>query len=125
VILGGHPATGTLAPMPAVGAGMTDQEIADATDYVRSAWSNAAPVIQKTGLVGDIRAKTISGLAGPWREGREQRPLPDRTEFDPGCIERNGQACWPLSRQHFHPCRPRPERRHLRRGPALRSTALR
>ena len=44
---------------------MTDQEIADVTDYVRTAWSNAAPVIQKTGLVGDIRAKMVSGLAGP------------------------------------------------------------
>src|ERR1700735_2576240 len=65
VILGGHLATGTFAPMPAVGAGMTDQEIADVTDYVRTAWSNAAPVIQKTGLVADIRAKTVSGLAGP------------------------------------------------------------
>ncbi len=65
VILGGHLATGTFAPMPAVGAGLTDQEIADVTDYVRNAWSNAAPVIQKTGLVGDIRAKMVSGLAGP------------------------------------------------------------
>ena len=44
---------------------MTDQEIANVTDYVRTAWSNAAPVIQKTGLVGDIRAKMVSGLAGP------------------------------------------------------------
>jgi mono/diheme cytochrome c family protein len=65
VILGGNLATGTFAPMPPVGAAMTDQEIADVTDYVRTAWSNAAPVIQKTSLVGDIRAKMVSGLAGP------------------------------------------------------------
>ena len=44
---------------------MTDQEIADVTDYVRTAWSNAAPVIQKTGLVANIRAKMVSGLSGP------------------------------------------------------------
>ena len=44
---------------------MTDQEIADVTDYVRTAWSNGAPIIHKTGLVADIRAKTVSGLAGP------------------------------------------------------------
>jgi mono/diheme cytochrome c family protein len=74
VILGGHLATGTFAPMPAVGAGMTDQEIADVTDYVRTAWSNAAPVIQKTGLVGDIRAKTISGLAGPGARDENNDP---------------------------------------------------
>ena len=65
VILGGHLATGAFAPMPPVGAAMTDQEIADVTDYVRTAWSNAAPVIEKTGLVASIRAKTVSGLAGP------------------------------------------------------------
>jgi mono/diheme cytochrome c family protein len=64
-ILGGHLATGTYAPMPAVGANMTDQEIADVTDYVRNAWSNRAPVISETGLVGKIRQKTVSSLAGP------------------------------------------------------------
>ena len=67
---------------------MTDQEIADVTDYVRTAWSNAAPVIQKTGLVADIRAKMVSGLCGAGRAGREQRPLPDRTEFDAGSLDR-------------------------------------
>ena len=65
VILGGRLATGTFAPMPAVGADMTDQEIADVTDYVRNAWSNSAPVIEKTSLVGQIRARTLSTLAGP------------------------------------------------------------
>ena len=60
VILGGRQATGTYAPMPAIGPDMTDQQIADVTDYVRNAWSNAAPVINKTGLVGAIRAQTRS-----------------------------------------------------------------
>ena len=31
---------------------------------------------------------------------------------------RKGEACRPLSGQHSHPCRPRPERRDLRRGSA-------
>ena len=75
VILGGHLATGTFAPMPPVGAAMTDQEIADVTDYVRTAWSNAAPVIQKTGLVGDIRARTVSGRAGPGAQENNDDPL--------------------------------------------------
>ncbi|WP_294542097.1 cytochrome c [uncultured Rhodoblastus sp.] len=65
VILGGRLATGTYAPMPAPGAYMTDQQVADVTDYVRNAWSNAAPVIEKTGLVGDIRGQTVSTISGP------------------------------------------------------------
>ncbi len=85
VILGGRLATGTYASMPAVGAQMTDQEIADVTDYVRNAWSNAAPVISKTGLVGEIRDKTTSTLAGagaseqdndPCQVGPDSPPVP-------------------------------------------------
>ena len=64
VILQGRLATGTYAPMPALGSSMSDQEIADVTDYVRTAWKNAAPVINQTGLVGDIRAETVTGLSG-------------------------------------------------------------
>jgi mono/diheme cytochrome c family protein len=83
VILGGHLATGTFAPMPAVGAGLTDQEIADVTDYVRNAWSNEAPVIEKTGLVGDIRAKTVSGLAGPGAREENNDPCLIRPDSTP------------------------------------------
>ena len=42
-ILGGIEAKGTDAPMPAIGTGMTDQAIADVTNYVRQAWGNKAP----------------------------------------------------------------------------------
>ena len=42
-VLGGIEAKGTDAPMPAVGSGMTDQQIADVTNYVRQAWGNNAP----------------------------------------------------------------------------------
>ena len=83
VILGGHLATGTFAPMPAVGAGLTDQEIADVTDYVRNAWSNEAPVIEKTGLVGDIRAKSVSGLAGPGADEENNDPCLIRPDSTP------------------------------------------
>src|SRR5208283_2009157 len=64
VILGGRQATGTYAPMPAMGENLTDQQIADVTDYIRNAWSNAAPVLKETGLVGDIRAQTVSTISG-------------------------------------------------------------
>jgi mono/diheme cytochrome c family protein len=74
VILGGRLATGTYAPMPAVGADLTDQQVADVTDYVRNTWSNAAPVITKTGLVGDIRAQTVSTISGPGAIEEENNP---------------------------------------------------
>ena len=53
---------------------MNDQQIADVTDYVRTAWSNAAPVIDKTGLVGDIRAKTVSTISGQGAIEEENDP---------------------------------------------------
>ncbi len=64
-VLGGHLATGGFAPMPAVGANMSDSDIANVVDYVRTQWGNAAPVIKETGLVGKIRGDTETGLAGP------------------------------------------------------------
>jgi mono/diheme cytochrome c family protein len=64
VILGGLSAQNGLAPMPAIGAGMTDQEVADVTDYVRNAWGNAAPVISERGVVATARAATETMLAG-------------------------------------------------------------
>ena len=93
VILGGRLATESFAPMPAMGADMTDQEIADVTDYVRTAWSNAAPVINQTGLVGAIRAKTVSTVSGlgaieeqndPCRTSEYDRAIP--TIDDPDVV---------------------------------------
>jgi mono/diheme cytochrome c family protein len=62
VILGGIEAKGSNAPMPAVGAGMTDQEIADVVNYVRQAWGNAAPATAGGGMVGDLRKQTVTGM---------------------------------------------------------------
>jgi mono/diheme cytochrome c family protein len=62
VILGGIEAKGSNAPMPAVGAGMSDQDIADVTNYVRQAWGNAAPATAAAGTVGDLRSSTVTGL---------------------------------------------------------------
>ena len=61
-ILGGIEAKGTDAPMPAIGAGMTDQQIADVTNYVRQAWGNKAPPNAGPGLAGDLRKSTIKAL---------------------------------------------------------------
>ncbi len=62
-VLGGLLAHGSYAPMPAVGAGMSDQDVADVVNYVRNAWSNDAPVVAGPGTVAAIREKTSGIMA--------------------------------------------------------------
>jgi mono/diheme cytochrome c family protein len=69
VILGGMEARHGLAPMPAIGVGMSDREIADVVNYVRTSWENGAPANAGAGLVGDLRAKTHTVLAGNSTDG--------------------------------------------------------
>jgi len=64
VILGGVEAQGSYGPMMAVGNGMTDQEVADVTDYVRSAWGNDAPATAGAGEVGSLRAEVKTYMSG-------------------------------------------------------------
>lgn len=64
VVLGGLEARGGYAPMPAVGAGMSDQEVAKAVNYVRQAWGNDAPANAASGGVADLRKNTLSLLNG-------------------------------------------------------------
>jgi mono/diheme cytochrome c family protein len=63
VVLGGKEASNGFAPMPAVGAGMTDQEVADAINYARESWDNAAPEVG-AGTVADERTKIHTFMAG-------------------------------------------------------------
>lgn len=65
VILAGIPAQGDYRQMPALGADMTDQQIADVANYVRNSWSNAAPRPAQAGEVGKLRAYAFIQLAGP------------------------------------------------------------
>jgi cytochrome c553 len=69
VILGGLPATKVYAPMPALGPGMTDTQIAAVANYVRTAWGNGAPATAEAGTVGHLRGEThtlmaVNGLKG-------------------------------------------------------------
>lgn len=61
-ILGGMEARGSYAPMPAVGHGLTDQQIADVTNYVRQAWGNKAPPNASPGAVGTLRPVTFTAM---------------------------------------------------------------
>jgi mono/diheme cytochrome c family protein len=62
VVLGGIPAQGGLAPMPAVGASMTDQEVADVANYIRQSWGNNAPPNAGAGTVGELRPHTFTQM---------------------------------------------------------------
>ena len=64
VVLGGLPASHGLSPMPAVGVGMSDAQVANTVNYIRNAFGNAAPGSAEAGLVAKIRAETRSALAG-------------------------------------------------------------
>jgi mono/diheme cytochrome c family protein len=55
VVLGGLPASHGFAPMPAVGVGMNDQQIADAVNYVRNNFGNTAPANAEAGQVNKLR----------------------------------------------------------------------
>jgi mono/diheme cytochrome c family protein len=62
VVLGGLEAQGSYAPMAAVGATMTDQEIADVVNYVRQSWGNQAPPNASAAEVGTLRPITFSAM---------------------------------------------------------------
>lgn len=64
VVLGGAKASHGLAPMVAVGQDMSDEDVAAAVNYVRSAWGNSAPENAGPGMVATLRKETISTLAG-------------------------------------------------------------
>jgi mono/diheme cytochrome c family protein len=63
VVLGGLPASHGLAPMPAIGVGMSDQQVADVVNYVRNNFGNTAPADAEAGLVAKLRDATHTGMA--------------------------------------------------------------
>ncbi len=63
VVLGGLEAAHGLAPMPALGTAMSDQQVADAINYARTAWGNAAPGNAEPGLVAQLRPKTKTPMS--------------------------------------------------------------
>jgi mono/diheme cytochrome c family protein len=55
VVLGGIPAQGRYVPMPAFGPLLSDQQIADVANYVRSSWGNTAPADATAHAVAALR----------------------------------------------------------------------
>jgi mono/diheme cytochrome c family protein len=77
VVLGGLRAQGSYGPMPGFGTVMTDQQIADVTNYVRSAWTNTAPANAGPGDVSAVAKETRSVMAGT-----QECPTPGTSPLD-------------------------------------------
>ncbi|GAB0116760.1 c-type cytochrome [Acidisoma sp. 7E03] len=69
VVLGGLEARGPYALMPGVGATMTNDQIVAVTNYIRQAWSNAAPMNATPKLVQIIREDTHTFTNGQRPDG--------------------------------------------------------
>jgi mono/diheme cytochrome c family protein len=69
VVLGGLEATNGFAPMPAVGVGLTNGDIAAVVNYVRTSWGNKAQANAEAGTVADLRSKTRTLLTANLPEG--------------------------------------------------------
>lgn len=57
VMLGGLQARDSYGPMLAIGAGMTDRDVAEVANYVRQQWGNHAPPTATSKMVYDLRSK--------------------------------------------------------------------
>lgn len=64
VLIGGLAASGDRAPMPAFGGNLSNDEIAEITNYVRTAWGNEAEPNASPGLVGERRVEIPVALTG-------------------------------------------------------------
>jgi mono/diheme cytochrome c family protein len=72
VILGGLASKQGLAPMPAIGADLSDQDVATVTDYVRNSFGNAAPATTKPSDVATLRTSTRTPMLATERADCEK-----------------------------------------------------
>lgn len=64
-ILGGIPASGGYVAMPAFDEALSDQDVADLANYVRTSWGNQAPANATPDMVRGFRASVaVAGSAG-------------------------------------------------------------
>ncbi len=84
-VLGGLPAQGTYGPMPGFAKLLTQQQIADVANYVRTTWSNKAPPTATAQLVGSLAPDTKTMMAGTlshWCTPAGDGPV-DKATHDP------------------------------------------
>ena len=58
VVLHGIPAQGKYVPMPAFAGQLSDQQVADLANYLRTSWGNAAAPNTTAAMATRIRAQT-------------------------------------------------------------------
>ncbi|MBE7212353.1 MAG: c-type cytochrome, partial [Gluconacetobacter diazotrophicus] len=75
VIIGGVEAYGTFGVMPALGTGMTDQQVADVSNFVRQAWSNNAPP-NATAYQVAVNRREADGASGSLLNGERTGGCP-------------------------------------------------
>lgn len=63
-ILSGLQGTGNYGKMPAFAGALSDQNVADIANYIRSAWANKAPTDATPALVAGLRGQSQVGAAG-------------------------------------------------------------
>lgn len=97
VILGGVSAQDSYGPMAALGASMSNEQVAEVTNYIRQSWSNKAPPTAQAGDVGKLRGQTQTLLAGnlpacPPLAQEDMKPVvadPSMTQLLQGVSEAN------------------------------------
>ncbi len=76
VVIGGLPAQASYGPMPGFATLLSPEQIADVTNYVRTAWSNKAPATASPDMVGPLLPKTQSIMAAThWCGSQGTTPL--------------------------------------------------
>ena len=61
MLAGLHSPTGTYGTMPGFAATLSDQDVADIANYLRTSWGNHAPTNATPALVASLRAKMAAG----------------------------------------------------------------
>ena len=120
VVLGGLTAQKNLAPMPAVGARMTDQQVADSINYVRNSWGNAAPAVTGGGDVAIVRAKTSTMLSGDPKACEPVDPKFDKHLESDGILKRLDEVTSENMLQTVHAILPKAKAA----GPGLKRDGL-
>lgn len=104
VVLGGLHSRRNFAPMLAIGAGMSDAQIADVANYVRQNWDNKAPPTAEPGMVAKLRADAATPMNPGKVEDCRPRTMSDaaRSVSERPAASSDTMAAWSTSEMPEH-----------------------